>query len=105
MFKKWVAACESSQYARVDQSSTCFKHLLFKTRFFALSFFFIALAPVSGLIPINQPRADRFLYLPSVAAALAVGWLWDWAQARWRTVLYARIDLDEWITREMRRVE
>jgi tetratricopeptide (TPR) repeat protein len=52
---------------------------------FALSFFFIALAPVSGLIPINQPRADRFLYLPSVAAALAVGWLWDWTQARWRT--------------------
>jgi tetratricopeptide (TPR) repeat protein len=52
---------------------------------FALAFFFVALLPVSGIIPINQPRADRFLYLPSVGAALAVGWLWDWAQPRWRT--------------------
>ena len=55
---------------------------------FALGFFFVALIPVMGIIPINQPRADRFLYLPSVAAALAVGWLWDWAgkQARRRTI-------------------
>jgi tetratricopeptide (TPR) repeat protein len=46
---------------------------------FALGFFFITLVPVMGIIPINQPRADRFLYLPSVAAALCVAWLWDWA--------------------------
>ncbi len=26
-------------------------------------------------------------------------------QARWRTVLYARADLDSWLAREMRRVE
>jgi tetratricopeptide (TPR) repeat protein len=52
---------------------------------FALAFFFIALIPATGIIPINQPRADRFLYLPSVAGALVVGWLWDWAQPRWRT--------------------
>ena len=58
---------------------------------FALAFFFVALIPVSGIIPINQPRADRFLYLPSVGAALAVGWLWDWAQPRWRTVCLACI--------------
>lgn len=52
---------------------------------FALAFFFVALIPVMGIIPINQPRADRFVYLPSIAAALAVAWLWDWAQPRWRT--------------------
>jgi len=56
---------------------------------FALAFFFVALVPVTGIIPINQPRADRFLYLPSIAAALAVAWLWDWAQPRWRTVCVA----------------
>lgn len=56
---------------------------------FALAFFFVALIPASGIIPINQPRADRFLYLPSVGAALAIGWLWDWAQPRWRTACLA----------------
>ncbi len=47
-----------------------------KWRFCAL-WFFVTLAPVMGLIPINQPIADRFLYMPSVAAALAVGWGWE----------------------------
>ena len=28
-----------------------------------------------------------------------------YTQARWRTVLYARADLDTWLAREMRRVE
>ena len=56
---------------------------------FAAAFFFVTLIPVMGLIPINQPRADRFLYLPSVAAALALAWLWDLAQNRWRTVALA----------------
>jgi hypothetical protein len=56
---------------------------------FALAFFFVTLIPVMGLIPINQPRADRFLYLPSAAAALAVAWLWDLARARWRTAVLA----------------
>jgi tetratricopeptide (TPR) repeat protein len=54
---------------------------------FAITFFFITLVPVMGLIPINQPRADRFLYLPSVAAAMALAWAWDAlrAQPRWRS--------------------
>jgi len=52
---------------------------------FALGLFFVTLLPVTGIIPINQPRADRFLYLPSVAAALALAWAWDWAAARQRT--------------------
>jgi len=58
---------------------------------FAVAFFFVALIPVMGLIPINQPRADRFLYLPSVAGALAVAWLWEWAatQLRWRPACVA----------------
>jgi tetratricopeptide (TPR) repeat protein len=58
---------------------------------FALGFFFVTLIPVMGIIPINQPRADRFLYLPSVAGALAVAWMWDWAgkEPRWRAVCLA----------------
>jgi hypothetical protein len=58
---------------------------------FALAFFFIALIPVMGLIPINQPRADRFLYLPSVAGALALAWLWDVlaGRLRWRPLYIA----------------
>jgi len=44
---------------------------------FCVVWFFVTLAPVMGFIPINQPIADRFLYLPSVAAALAVGWAWE----------------------------
>jgi len=44
---------------------------------FPVAWFFITLVPVMGFIPINQPIADRFVYLPSVAAALALGWAWD----------------------------
>jgi len=44
---------------------------------FCVVWFFVTLAPVMGFIPINQPIADRFLYMPSVAAALAVGWAWE----------------------------
>lgn len=51
---------------------------------FAVTFFFISLIPVMGLIPINQARADRFLYLPSVAAAVALGWLVDAAGQRFQ---------------------
>lgn len=62
---------------------------------FAIGFFFVTLVPVMGLIPINQPRADRFLYLPSVAAALCVAWGWDWAtkQPKLRTVALAFVAL------------
>lgn len=49
---------------------------------FALAFFFITLIPVIGIIPINQARADRFLYLPSVAASFCVAWAFDLAAAR-----------------------
>ena len=56
---------------------------------FAIGFFFITLVPVMGLIPINQPRADRFLYLPSVAAALCVAWGWDWAMKQQKLRLVA----------------
>ncbi len=58
---------------------------------FAVAFFLITLVPVMGIIPINQPRADRFLYLPGVAGALAVGWLWDrvFRLPSWRPVYIA----------------
>lgn len=49
---------------------------------FCVVWFFVTLAPVMGFIPINQPIADRFLYMPSVAAALAVGWGWEWLLKR-----------------------
>ncbi len=62
---------------------------------FAIGFFFVTLVPVMGIIPINQPRADRFLYLPSVAAAFCVAWGWDWAMkhAKLRTVALAWVAL------------
>jgi tetratricopeptide (TPR) repeat protein len=44
---------------------------------FAIGFFFVTLIPVMGIIPINQARADRFVYLPSVAASLVLAWGWD----------------------------
>lgn len=39
---------------------------------FALAWFAIALLPVSNLIPIPQPYAERFLYLPSVGPCIAL---------------------------------
>jgi tetratricopeptide (TPR) repeat protein len=58
---------------------------------FALAFFLVTLVPVIGIIPINQPRADRFLYMPSVSGALAVGWVWDrvYRLPSWRPVYIA----------------
>ena len=44
---------------------------------FSVAWFFLFLAPVCGLVPINQPFADRFLYLPSVAGGMALSGLWD----------------------------
>ena len=38
----------------------------------ALAWFFLFLAPVSGLVPLNQAVADRFLYLPAMGGALAL---------------------------------
>ncbi|MEO1843156.1 MAG: hypothetical protein ABGZ37_02645, partial [Akkermansiaceae bacterium] len=44
---------------------------------FAIAWFFIFMFPVMGLIPINQPFADRFLYLPGIAFCIAIGFGWD----------------------------
>lgn len=38
----------------------------------AAAWFVVFLAPSSGIVPINAPVADRFLYLPSVAGAIVV---------------------------------
>lgn len=40
---------------------------------FAASWFFIAILPVSGVIPISQILAEHFLYLPSIGFSLLVG--------------------------------
>lgn len=49
---------------------------------FIIAWFLISLLPVMGLIPINQPRADRFLYLPSFAGALLIAYALDELQSR-----------------------
>ncbi|MCX8089950.1 MAG: tetratricopeptide repeat protein [Verrucomicrobiae bacterium] len=53
-----------------------------RDRAFALgaATFWLALLPVSNLVPIYQPMADRFLYLPLAGMALSVGAL----ATRWR---------------------
>ena len=56
---------------------------------FGLGWFGLALLPVSNLVPIPVPAAERFLYLPlagvALAAAAGVGFLADAAGAsRWR---------------------
>ena len=49
---------------------------------FSIAWFFLFLVPVMGIIPINQPMADRFLYLPSMAGAFLIGAAWDQVAAR-----------------------
>lgn len=39
--------------------------------------FVLFLVPTMGFIPINAPAADRFLYIPSAAGAMAAALLWD----------------------------
>jgi len=39
----------------------------------AVAFFFLALAPVSNVLPLSNAVQDRYLYLPSLAAACVVG--------------------------------
>ena len=52
-----------------------------KTVAFGLGWFLLALVPVSNLLPIPIPAAERFLYMPlcglAVALAAAFGWLAD----------------------------
>ncbi|HZU97817.1 MAG TPA: hypothetical protein VFF73_14040 [Planctomycetota bacterium] len=43
--------------------------------------FFLALAPVSNVFPMSNPVQDRYLFLPSIAAALVLGKLL--ARGRW----------------------
>jgi hypothetical protein len=47
----------------------------------AAIFFFLALAPVSNVFPLSNPVQERYLFLPSIAAALVAGKLL--ARARW----------------------
>ena len=42
--------------------------------FWGISWFFIALLPVSNIIPISTVKADRYLYLPSIGLCLALSW-------------------------------
>jgi hypothetical protein len=41
---------------------------------FALLFFVITLAPVSGVVPLSHAMADRYLLLPSLGFAIFVAW-------------------------------
>ncbi len=50
---------------------------------FASAWFFLSIVPVSNLIlPIGSVKAERFLYIPSVAAAIAIPWLLGGFRAR-----------------------
>ncbi len=56
---------------------------------FGLLLFYLCLVPVSHLIPHWVVMAERFLYLPSVALCLVVGWLAVRAHAYRRWILLA----------------
>jgi tetratricopeptide (TPR) repeat protein len=49
---------------------------------FGAAWVLVALAPASNLIPLYNPVAERYLYLPSVGVALAAGALFAWARSR-----------------------
>ena len=63
---------------------------------FAGLFFFITVLPVSGLLPVGDMAAERFLYIPSLAvclvAALLGTWLWQRRRA-WGAALLLLIAL------------
>ena len=48
-----------------------------------LGWFFITLLPVSNLVPIHNPLADRYLYLPMVGFCLLMGWVLGIGLERW----------------------
>jgi tetratricopeptide (TPR) repeat protein len=54
--------------------------------FLGIGWFFMALLPVSNIIPISTVKADRYLYLPSVGFFLVIAWLlargWTFLQER-----------------------
>jgi len=54
---------------------------------FFIALFFAALAPTSNLLfPIGTVMAERFLYLPALAAAVSAVMAWWWAARRWTRV-------------------
>ncbi len=60
---------------------------------FSLAWFFLTLAPALNLTGVGENVfADRYLYIPSMGFALAIGWLWirfwEWGRARrWGSAL------------------
>jgi hypothetical protein len=53
----------------------------------AVGFFFLALAPVCNVLPLANAVQDRYLYLPSIAAACVVGEAL--ARRRWHVIVAA----------------
>ncbi len=53
----------------------------------AVGFFFLALLPVSNVVPLANAVQDRYLFLPSIAAVCVVGELL--ARKKWRVVIAA----------------
>jgi len=45
--------------------------------FAAFAWIILPLLPVSGLIPLSQPLADRFYYVPCMGVGLLAGWCWE----------------------------
>ncbi|HVZ73082.1 MAG TPA: hypothetical protein VHJ20_11955 [Polyangia bacterium] len=63
---------------------------------FGMTWFALALAPVSNFIPVPIPAAERFLTLPLVGIALAVSavagaWGATWPRPRWRAARAAGV--------------
>jgi tetratricopeptide (TPR) repeat protein len=56
---------------------------------FSIFWFFIALAPVSNLVPISTLVADRYLFMPSVAYCLLLAFLFQKILARRRQRVFA----------------
>ena len=50
--------------------AACWQFRRIPVGFFGLSFLFITLLPVSNLVPLFRPIADRYLYLPSIGWCL-----------------------------------
>jgi len=52
---------------------------------FGIAWFFVALLPVMNIFPIHHIKAERFVYLPSAGACLALAALWGRiGQGKWR---------------------
>ena len=51
-------------------AAAIFSYRRSKPVFFAIGWFFITILPVSNIIPIKIPIAERFLYIPSIAMVL-----------------------------------